>query len=155
MKTKKFVALGDTHFGWEYRDGVKTPIHNLRAIRATVDFIGDYEPDQICLMGDIIDCGEISHWNQKKKLSLEGLRLKDSLDLAYKEVFDPLSFVCNDLHYVFGNHEAWIYDVLEELPGLEGLVGVNEYLNLLGLGWNLYPLGTGIPLGKLLLHNGS
>lgn len=158
MSTERFVAAGDFHYGWEKKDGCLKPIHNQRAIDLMLDFCRDFEPHRVYIMGDIVDCGEISHWNRSKKHSTEGLRLARSIEEARQRLFEPLDEILPpgcDKKLVWGNHDNWILDVVEDYPGLAGLLDLDKSLGLTANGWDVRPMGTVLKAGKLNLMHGE
>ena len=128
---KRFVALFDCHVGWEWaRVGgkmVTRPTHNEPAIRATLDFVKDFAPDVLIFGGDQINCGPVSHWLKGKPRLVEGFRLKTELD-KFQELFRDTTIHIPSTVWMDGNHEAWIHGMVDENPGLEGLLEPHEYL---------------------------
>jgi hypothetical protein len=158
MEVKKLVAAFDTHYGYERVGGAKKPIHNMKAIAAMTAFISDFKPDIFIHGGDGLDCGAISHWNKSKRKSVEGLRLIEDAREARKGLIEPIDKLLSPTAqkvYHIGNHEDWLEDLLEEYPGLEGLVGVDEMLGLSDNNWNIIPQGGVSKFGKLYFAHGD
>jgi len=157
---EKFIAIWDTHVGFERRNGHLVPLHDKKAIGAMVAFAKDFKPNTIVLGGDILDCGAISHWNSKKPGATEGMRLSKDAQIARDLIVQPLISAMDTAKpmkkvFIAGNHESWVTDLLEKDPGLEGLI---DPATLLGLDrtWNVLPQGEIYRLSKhLVLAHGD
>jgi UDP-2,3-diacylglucosamine pyrophosphatase LpxH len=152
---KTFVFLTDLHYGYE-RDAYrhKRALHDSVAMSVALQFITDLKPDHIILGGDILDCAVISHHNRNKPGRTEGLRLVMDAQELRAQLITPLEQQTQaTLHYIVGNHEAWLTDLIDDEPGLEG---VFDLKTLLGLDrWNVQPQGGHINLGKLTFIHGD
>lgn len=151
----KFVALFDTHFGYEHRSGHKIALHDPKAISAVLKFVKDFKPDRTILGGDTLDCGSISHHNHGKPGAVEGFRLlADAVELR-KVLIDPLEESTKGaLTYHIGNHEDWLTDLEQQIPALEGIIDVRSLLKL-GKRWEVIPQGDCSKLGKLVFIHGD
>lgn len=151
---RTFAFLTDLHYGYERRHGHKVPLHDIRAFNAAYGFLKDFKPDILIVGGDFLDCGAVSHHNKGAKRSTEGLRLlADATDLR-REVLAPLEALKADkMVYIVGNHEDWIEDLIEENPGIEGLVDLRKMLGLEK--WQVVPQGGYYNLGKLTFMHGD
>ena len=150
-----FVALYDLHWGFERRNGHKTPLHDAKALGVAMSFIKDFKPHHVILGGDILDCGAISHHNHGKPGATEGLKLlADARDLR-QAVIQPLEDLKpRSLTYIVGNHEDWLNDLTEQIPALEGIVDVRSILQLKPT-WKIVPNGEAHRLGKLVFVHGD
>lgn len=156
----RFVALFDLHIGKEYKQvrgkKVLSNTHHLPAIRAFKKFLPKFLPDVVILGGDQINCGPISHWNKGKPRMTEKFRLKEELDLIDDLILEPI-----EKHtplkkiWMYGNHEQWIQQFLDENIGIEGLLEPENYLNLEERGWDIYSQGEIFKLGKLNFIHGD
>jgi hypothetical protein len=150
---KKFISLFDLHYGYERRNGHKVALHDEKAMSIALQFAKDFKPDNIILGGDMLDCGAISHHNKNKPGRTEGLRiLADAQELGERFI-RPLNALGASNVYIMGNHEDWLNDVEEELPGLGGLLHINRLLPLDG--WTVIPQGEYYNLGKLTFAHGD
>lgn len=150
---KKFLFLTDLHFGYERRNGHKVALHDERALKIVTTFAKDFKPDVLILGGDMLDCGAISHHNRHKPGRTEGLRLLSDAQECAERVIVPLASTAKQHIYITGNHEDWLNDLQDELPGLTGLVDIER---LLGLdGWTVVPQGEAYNLGKLTFVHGD
>lgn len=154
---KKIVFVTDTHYGHEIAGGKKRELHDPKAIDAVMQFCSDFKPDIFVHGGDALDMGAISHWNKSKRKSSEGLRVLEDIHKAKGGLIDPLNSVLPDAQKIFitGNHERFAEDLMEEYPGLEGLIGVDETLRLTETGWKVLPLGAMAKIGKLHFMHGD
>lgn len=118
-------------------------------LMARFDWLGQHivhsRPDIIIEGGDFADLQSLSHWNSAKKLTLEGQRYAkecESVREAYRKIFEPLKKLQDkqraskgkiyrpECIKIFGNHEEWLFQYLEEHPQMEGFL--DPYAN-----WNL------------------
>lgn len=153
---KKFVALYDAHIGYEIDSSRhKVALHDPRAISIAMQFIKDFQPDHVVLGGDILDCGSVSHHRKGQVGQLEGLRLLAEAKECSKTVIEPLeAIVKGRLIYHIGNHEAWLDDVVDQMPALEGVVDVRSLLKL-NSRWEIIPQGKASKLGKITFIHGD
>ncbi len=150
----KFLFLTDIHFGWERKNGHKIPLHDPKAIDAVLAFAKDFKPDTIILGGDTLDCAVISHHNKGKPGKTEGLRLLVDAVEARKAVIEPLEKLgAKRLVYHIGNHEDWLTDLTDEMPGLEGIMDIKTLLKLDK--WEVIPQGGYSKVGKLTFIHGD
>ncbi len=150
-----FVALFDTHWGFERRAGHKVALHDEAAISVALKFISDFKPDTVILGGDILDCGAISHHDRNKPGEKEGLRIVTDAESCTKSLISPIrSFKPKQVSYLIGNHEAWLDDVEGEIPGLTGLLNVKRLLDLPD-SWHVIEQGGHTNLGKLTFVHGD
>ncbi len=152
MAEKKYVALYDMHWGCEVKHGKKVELHDPKAIDIALQFISDFKPDEIILGGDILDCGAISHHNDRRAGRLENLRLLSDADELRTTVLQALPKKAKRT-FIEGNHEDWLNQMVELHPGLSGII---EGKNLLKLdGWNYIRQGGLYRLGKLWFAHGD
>lgn len=120
----KFVFLTDLH--WGYGVGRK-PIHNLKALNAVENFVEDFQPDTVILGGDMLDCSMLSHWNKESRRDVEGLRILNDARELDKHIV-RLKASTKELIYIVGNHEAWLDQLEDKYPGLDGLLNVKHLM---------------------------
>jgi len=155
LSLEKFVALYDVHFGYERKGGHKSPLHDSKAIGATLEFMKDFRPDHIILGGDILDCSCISHHNHGKPGAVEGMKLIEDAKGLREALLDPIEALKpKTLTYIIGNHEDWLTDLSNQIPALEGMVDVKTVLGLKD-SWKIVPLGEVHKLGKLKFIHGD
>lgn len=130
----------------------------MRSIEPIFRFMEDWKPTTFIFGGDQLDLGEISHWNKSRRLSMEGLRLVDSLKGFHREVMTEIEKRIPHgavKRFHLGNHEDWLIDLVEENPALDGIVDLDHQLNLTLNGWTVMPLGKVSRLGKLFFCHGD
>ena len=154
----RFVALFDIHYGQERAaSGRLHPIHNTRALAPIFKFLDDFQPEAFIFGGDQIDFGEISHWNKHRRMSLEGLRLIDSIHGFKRDILDRVDRLlpanATKIFHI-GNHTDWLFDLLEENPALAGLIDLDRELQLTARDWRIIPLDGVSRLGKLYFAHG-
>lgn len=152
---ERFLYLVDTHYGFERRNGHKVPLHDSKAIKIALDFAKDFKPDHIVLGGDILDCGCVSHHNHGKPGATEGMKLIEDAKGCSDMILKPLEALkAKTYTYIVANHEAWLADLEEKIPALEGMLSLEKVLDL-DKRWKLIPQGEGHKLGKLLFLHGD
>jgi hypothetical protein len=152
---EKFVALFDAHWGFENRGGHKVSLHDPKALDVAMQFISDFKPHNIILGGDMLDCAAVSHHNKGKAGTVEGLRLFSDATELRSTVITPIEQIAKgQLTYIIGNHEAWLNQLVEETPGLAGIVEA-EHLLKLSSRWDVIPQGESTRLGKLVFVHGD
>ena len=153
--SEKFVALFDLHWGYERRGGHLVPVHDPKALSVAMQFIKDFKPDHVVLGGDMLDCSVVSHHTRAKPGQIEGLRLLNDAKGLVDAVITPLEDqVPGRLIYHIGNHEDWLNQMVDEFPGLEGVLAVENVLDLSDQ-WEVIPQGESSTIGKLTFIHGD
>ena len=148
-EVKMHLMLADIHY----------PEHDAAALKAIVQFIEAHKEQiaSVTLMGDALDCADLSrHTKGKPRLRQEG-GYKKALDGFKRDVLAPIEQsvkVGTLLDYIAGNHEDWVEsDLLDEMPELDGIVNIAQALDLAARGWTWTPCGGHIErAGFVLLH---
>lgn len=106
--------------------------------------IVDERPDKIIQLGDFVSVESLSHWDQKKKLLIEGRRYEADIAAANEAInrmFTPLAdynatrrenkkaMYRPDVDWFFGNHEYWVDQYVEQHPELHGHMNLHTDLN--------------------------
>lgn len=152
---EKFLFLTDLHFGYERRGGHKVTLHDSKALNVALAFAKDFRPDHIVLGGDMLDCGAVSHHNHGKPGVTEGLKLVEDAAALRISLIDPLQRLdAKTYTYITGNHERWLTDLTDMIPGLEGMLDVRTVLKL-NPAWSVVPQGGFHKLGKLVFKHGD
>lgn len=137
-KYQKVLVIPDIH----------CPFQNEAALSATISFSKYFQPDNIFIMGDLVDFYAISRFTKDPE---RALKLQDELDVAYATLrqirnANPKAFIC----LIRGNHEhrlqKYLWSEAKELSGLRDL-SVERLLNLKEL--NIFYEKTG-----RLVHRG-
>ncbi len=156
--SNKFIALYDCHYGSDIKNsGIgkkRFNTENQKAINSVLNFVSDYDPDTVILGGDQLNCGPVSHWNKGRPGLQEGFRLKAEMDRLDANLLSKIEHVKNKI-WLYGNHEQWILDFINENPGTEGMLEPENYLKLRERGWKVIPQGAFYKLGKLHFVHGD
>lgn len=150
------MYVADLHLGYERRHGRRVPLHDYKAWGATLSFAEDFKPDVFIFGGDILDCGPISRHNKGKPGNTDGLRLISDAEECRRNVISPVDSLLRRSArrvYLWGNHESWILDKLEDDPALEGVLDLRQLLALPG-SWEIPEFCGGVGLGKLYFIHG-
>lgn len=108
------------------------------ALRLVMKFIKEFRPEVVIWGGDFLNMQAISPHARKgsnlKELEMQRLSLDYQLGQRLLEELRPC---CDYMEYLEGNHEHWAVRLMEEFPGLTGLLDVATNLTLseLGIGW--------------------
>lgn len=116
---KSAIILPDVH-GTE-----KSPTDYLPVRR----FIKNFKPDEIILLGDFMDVASLSAWDMDKKRLMEGRRYKKEVEWANKEL-DYLQANSKKVTYIEGNHEDRVNRYLDKNPEMEGMMEVQDQLDI-------------------------
>jgi len=142
---KRGVALFDIHH----------PEHNKECMNIVFKFLKDFNPDYLVLGGDQQDFGCISHHNKGKYRLLENARLKKDYKGFQSEILDKIEAnipkSCKKW-YMIGNHEYWVERLVDDNPQLEGLVEVENNLNLED--WKIIPINKVLTIGEVNFIHG-
>lgn len=140
------VVIGDVHI----------PHQNDNSVKAVLKCIADVKPDHMVINGDFLDFGCISHWTQNKRRTLELARLKSDYIIGNSlldEIDSRLPKGCKK-DFLYGNHEIWVKDLLEQMPALEGLVEPEHLLKLDERGYKVTAYNDFLQIGKLHITHG-
>lgn len=149
-KDKKFetwLIWADTH----------VPYHNSAVIRVLLKLAEDIKFDGMVVDGDFMDLDCISHWNKGKALKTEGKRLLSDYaegNLILDE-FDKRLPKDSKKVFIYGNHERFYNDFIEEYPVLQGIGDPTGGLKLVERGYKILDKQNEIfKLGKLSICHG-
>lgn len=93
--SKTYVVVSDTQI----------PYQDRKAVRSLIDFIGDYQPDEVVSIGDLMDFPQPSRWNKDTRGEFEG-SIFDDCDYAKRTFLDPLRDVYDGpIGVLEGNHD--------------------------------------------------
>ena len=147
FQIQKTVLLPDIHY----------PHYEPRVMDAVSEFICDYDPDELCYMGDQVSLDCISGWNKRKPLLKEGQRLLHDYDGFNYNVLEEHENITRDdcrRTFMIGNHEQRIEWYCEEHPELEGFVDMIRHLGLEDRGYDVIPFNEIHRVGKLSVIHG-
>lgn len=93
--TKRIVIISDTQI----------PYHARKATDAVIRFIGEYQPDEVVHIGDLMDYPQPSRWSKGSAEEFEGSVFADS-DQAKRLFLEPLRAVYDGpVGVLEGNHD--------------------------------------------------
>jgi len=141
---KKAILLPDIHH----------PKHNKGLFACILKVIKYSEPDLIVLMGDQLNMDALCHWNENKRLHLEGKRIKSEYDNFERDILTPLARFNKKIIWLTGNHEHWAYKYIEKHPEMEGFIEPEICLKLEERGIEVVPYNEIYKLGKLAIIHG-
>ena len=145
------------------------PDTNLNRFHLVGDYIVKEKPTHIILMGDFVSLSSLSHWDNDKKLTMEGRRYTKDIqaaNVALDNIMAPYqSYVdkCNTYWkigrdkvyrptwiYLMGNHEQWFLRYVEQNPQMQGHVDIINDLALLRRGFQIVPYKRYIDVDDIL-----
>ena len=93
--SKRYLILPD----------VQAPYEDRKAVRAFIRFLGDYQPDELVCIGDLVDYPSPSRWNKGQAGEYIGSVRADS-DHAKRRVLAPIREVYDGpFKFIEGNHD--------------------------------------------------
>jgi predicted phosphodiesterase len=93
--SKRIVVIPDTQL----------PYHDRKALKSVIKFIGDYKPDEVIHIGDVMDFPQPSRWTKGTAGEFEGSVFADC-EQAKRTLFEPLRKVFDGPIGVHeGNHD--------------------------------------------------
>lgn len=143
---KTYIVITDVH----------VPEQNNAAVNCVLKVMDDIKFDGILNLGDFLDLACVSHWNKNKHKTLEGKRLKNDYIAgnALLDEFDKRLPKGADKRFWNGNHEAWITDMIDENPALDGLFDIDSGLKLKERGYRVYTYNQIERIGRLCITHG-
>jgi predicted phosphodiesterase/transposase-like protein len=145
-KFKQIIIIGDVH----------APEQDDTAIKSVLNLMDDIKFDGIINLGDYLNLSCISHWNKEKRKTLEGKRLKSDfiVGCGLLDEFDKRLPKGAEKHFLKGNHEEWLDQLVETQPALEGLFDLETGLKLTERGYKVYPYNEIVRFGRLCITHG-
>ena len=145
-KFKTYIIVGDVH----------VPEQDDVAIKSVLNLMDDIKFDGIINLGDYLNLSCISHWNENKHKTLEGKRLKGDYIAgnALLDEFDKRLPKGAEKHFLMGNHEEWMGQLIEKYPALDGLFDISSGLKLDERGYKVYPYNEIVRFGRLCVTHG-
>lgn len=143
--SKRIVILPDTQL----------PYDDRRALRAVIRFVGEYKPDEVIHIGDLLDLPQPSRWNKDTAGEFQGCVFKDSED-AKRRLLEPLRAVYDGPIGVHeGNHDERARTYLAKYaPALAASKAFNmeTLLDFDGFGIKLLPVFNKVAPGWITTH---
>jgi predicted phosphodiesterase len=134
---------------------VQWPFHDRRALKAVIQFVGDYQPDLVIGIGDLLDLPQPSRWNKGSAGEFEGSVFEDS-EGCMKGLLAPLREVYDGpigMHE--GNHDERARTYLAKYaPALaaSGAFNMETLLKFDDFGIDLLPEFNDIAPGWISTH---
>lgn len=108
---KRIVVLSD----------LQIPLHDKRAVRNVLEFVGQYRPEEIASVGDEVDFPQISRWSRGMEGEYKG-DLQQHVDAGIKFFEDLRAVHSGPIHVTRSNHcDRPLAYVRKYAPGLMGL----------------------------------
>lgn len=143
--SKRIVVISDTQM----------PYDDRKAIKALVRFIGDYQPDEVIHIGDLMDFPQPSRWTKDTRGEFEGSIFQD-VEQAKQRLLGPIREVYDGPFGVHeGNHDLRPREYLERhSPALAGTdhFNIENLLDFDGFGIELLPEFNTIATGWITTH---
>lgn len=143
--SKRIVIIPDTQI----------PYHDRKALKAVLKFIGEYKPDEVIHIGDLMDFPQPSRWNKGSAGEFEGSVFADC-DYAKKHFLEPLRKVYDGPVGVHeGNHDERARTYLAKYaPALaeSGAFNIETLLDFNGFGVTLLPTFNKVAPGWITTH---
>lgn len=140
---KKMGIISDIHL----------PIHDRSAVLAAHAHIKKLGIDFLVLLGDIMDCGNLTRHRKKKMLSYtwrEELEVGKAYIKSLRILFPDIPIV-----YQLGNHEIWLEQyIISQAPELYGAYFLGTQLELDKYNIELVPDDQLMQYGDLWVHHG-
>ena len=145
-KFRTYIIVGDVHI----------PEQDEVAVKSVLSLMDDIKFDGIINLGDYLNLSCISHWNENKHKTLEGKRLKGDYisGNALLDEFDKRLPKGAEKHFLMGNHEEWMGQLIEKYPALDGLFDIESGLKLDERGYKVYPYNEIVRFGRLCVTHG-
>jgi predicted phosphohydrolase len=148
-KKAKLIGKGIATFDWHY------PLHDRACLNIVVKAIEMIRPDHFVFGGDQLNLDCISHHNKGKIKLLENRRISKDFVGFQEEIMDRIEKVlprgCKK-YFMIGNHEYWIDRLIEDNPQLEGLMEVENNLDLSK--YEIVPFNNILRIGEMTFIHG-
>lgn len=93
--SKSYVVISDTQM----------PYEDKKATAAVINFIKEYQPDEVVHIGDVVDFPQPSRWTKGTREEFEGSVFKDA-EYTIRNLIQPLREVYGgDIGFLEGNHD--------------------------------------------------
>lgn len=152
-KRKHDIQLNSKHSQVFVLSDMHIPFQDEETIKALFDCLVDTQPENIVLLGDILDCYSISRFSKRPD---RVRNLQDEINIFYHLMRDLKKELPNtDIHYVLGNHENRLEKLVLDNPGLFGLKALEpqRLFRLDDLG--IYYHKTKVKLNNFIYYHGD
>lgn len=118
-KRKGSIITGADYHQTFVLSDIHIPFQDDKTVKLVFDCLADYQPKNVVLLGDILDCYSISRFT-KDPSRMRSLQYE--IDMFYKYMKDLRKILPNsNIYYILGNHEARLMKLILDNPGLYGL----------------------------------
>jgi len=123
MQAQKVLALGDIHGQW----------HDPKAWNLVLSWLSDHPVDQIVQIGDWFDPTSLSHYEKGRSRFLKNRSIDTEIAPVAQQMADLRGLHSGDIHWLLGNHEAWLYQWLDQHPevgnrlNLENILPIDDH----------------------------
>jgi hypothetical protein len=131
------------------------PYHSKSCLTCLLKVIKDIKPSIFILGGDNMDFNTISSYNMKKPKLIEGSRISKDYKMFNLEILTPINKVLGNKckkYFMKGNHEERLERLVEAEPKLEGLIEIENNLDLHD--WSIKGYKEVIKLGHMHFTHG-
>ena len=144
----RLLVLFDPHIQTnpDFRGGWKPA--TSKALKTALEFGEFWKPDATIIGHDFMEFGEISYWNQRRRLDMEGRRLAHDFEYANQILDFICGFTKSEIVFQPGNHDWWMAQYIQERPELAGLINQEHLLMLKRRGIPYLPYGQVHCVGK-------
>lgn len=143
--SKRIVIIPDTQM----------PYDDRKALKALVKFIGDYQPDELIHIGDVMDFPQPSRWNKGTAGEFEGSVFEDC-EQAKLRILEPIREVYGGPFGIHeGNHDERARSYLAKYaPALaeSGAFNIETLLDFDSFGITLLPEFNKVAPGWITTH---
>lgn len=143
--SRRIVVISDTQF----------PYDDRKALKAVIRFVGDYQPDEVIHIGDLMDFPQPSRWNKGTAGEFEGSVFEDC-EQAKRRFLEPLREVYSGPFGVHeGNHDERARTYLAKYaPALaeSGAFNLETLLDFESFGIELLPEFYAVAPGWITTH---
>lgn len=93
--SKRFVIVSDTQMVY----------HDRKALKSVISFIGQYQPDEVIQIGDLMDFPSTGRWSKDSAAEFEGSVYRDC-EVAKRDFLEPLrEAYAGPIKIIEGNHD--------------------------------------------------
>ncbi len=148
---KKAKLVGKGMFACDYH----YPDHDRACHNIIIKAIEIVKPDHFIFGGDQLHLDCISHHNKGKVKLLENRRISRDFQGFQEEIMNRIEYAlprgCKK-YFMIGNHEYWINRLIEDNPQLEGLMEVENNLDLSK--YQIVPFNDILKIGEMTFIHG-
>ena len=148
-KKSNLISKGIAVFDYHY------PLHDKASHNIILKAVEMIQPNHFVFGGDQLNLDCISHHNKGKVKLLENRRIGKDFTGFQKDILNAIEIRlpknCQK-YFMIGNHEYWIDRLIEDNPQLEGLMEVQNNLNLTE--YQVVPFNEILKIGEMHFIHG-